>query len=263
MASNTPSGTPLAVAIAGAGRMGQAIIESASQRDELRIAGVWVRDPGAFDPPAGTGDTRVSDDLDIAIGAADVVIDFSLPGATVAVADAAGRLGKPLVCGVSGLGAEQFDAIDRAAAIVPVVYDRNMSQGIAVLQDLVGRAAAILGNFEVEISETHHVHKKDAPSGTALKLGETVARARGLDDTADIAYRSERRGEVPGDHEVVLRSPTERLILGHSVTTRQVFAEGALRAALWLPGRAPGRYDMHDVLFGDREKAPDESGVRG
>ena len=127
-----------------------------------------------------------------------------------------------------------------------------MSQGIAVLQELVGRAARSLGDeFAIEIHETHHVHKKDAPSGTALKLGEAIADAREPSGADSVHYQSERRGEVPGDHEVIFSSTTERLTLAHSVTTRSVFAEGALRAARWIVSREPGLYDMHDVLFGD------------
>ena len=112
------------------------------------------------------------------------------------------------------------------------------------------RAAASLGgDYEVMVRETHHVHKKDAPSGTALKLGEAINRARGQ----TVKYESERRGEVPGDHEVVFSAPTETLTLAHSVTTRHVFAIGALRAAAWVAGRKPGRYSMRNVLFDDSD----------
>ena len=134
------------------------------------------------------------------------------------------------------------------AQAIAVVYDRNMSFGIAVLEQLVAQATAALGSdFAVEIHETHHVHKLDSPSGTALKLGEAIAAVRG-ESPADIHYEVERRGEVPGDHTVVLSSATERLTLGHSVTTRNVFAEGAIRAARWITNQPPGRYGMRDVL---------------
>ena len=139
-------------------------------------------------------------------------------------------------------------SLDDAAKSVPVVFDRNMSLGVAVLENIARKAVDALGpDFEVEIHETHHIHKLDAPSGTALKLGEAIAEVRGT-DPADIHYESERRGEVPGDHTVVLSSPTERLSLSHSVTTRQVFADGAVRAARWVVGKARGRFTMHDVL---------------
>ena len=224
------------VAIAGAGRMGKAIAAGIGATDDLELVGTWGR----------------GDDLDALVRAADVVIDFSLPEGTMQVVDAVIAHGKPLVCGVSGLDDGQMARIDEAGAVVPVVYDRNMSLGIAVLARSVRDAAASLGmDFEVEVSEVHHVHKKDAPSGTALKLGEIVARARDEQGTGTVRFQSERRGEVPGDHEVVMSSPTERVSFGHSVTTRQVFADGAIRAARWVVGQEPGRYGMSDVLFGN------------
>ena len=166
------------------------------------------------------------------------------------VLDSVARVPKPFVCGVSGLNESQLARLDELAAAVPVVYDRNMSLGVAVLDRAVRDAAAALGTeFEVAISEVHHVHKVDAPSGTALKLGETIASARGESGTGSIRFSSERRGEVPGDHEVVMRSATESLTFAHSVTTRDVFAAGAVRAAGWVVGQAPGRYRMSDVLL--------------
>ena len=222
------------VAIAGAGRMGQAIAAGLEAQPDMRLAGLWGR----------------NDDLDALVSRADVVVDFSLPDGTMQVIDAVLRHGKPLVCGVSGLTEAQMARVDEAAAMVPVVYDRNMSLGVAVLTRAVRDAAASLGkDFEVEISEVHHVHKKDAPSGTALKLGEAIAEARGEQGTGSVQFHSERRGEVPGDHDVVMRSATERLTFAHSVTTRQVFADGAIRAAAWVVGQPPGRYRMSDVLF--------------
>lgn len=224
------------VAIAGAGRMGKAIAGALDTHEDLELAGLWGR----------------GDDLDALVRSADVVIDFSLPEGTIQVIDTVRAHGRPLVCGVSGLDDDQLACIDAAAAEIPVVYDRNMSLGIAVLARSVREAAASLGlAFEVEISEVHHVHKKDAPSGTALKLGEIVAAARGEQGTGSVRFHSERRGEVPGDHEVVMASPTERLSFAHSVTTRQVFADGAIRAARWVVNQRPGRYGMGDVLFGD------------
>jgi 4-hydroxy-tetrahydrodipicolinate reductase len=243
---------PIRLGIAGAGRMGLAIINAVNEFPDLEISSVWVRDPDAVADLATPSGAIVSSDLLHVVEAADVIIDFSLFEATEQVAEAVSRHGKPLVCGVSGLGGVQLAALENAAQVVPVVYDRNMSQGIAVLQELVGRAARSLGDeFAIEIHETHHVHKKDAPSGTALKLGESVASARNQVGADSVHYQSERRGEVPGDHEVIFSSPTERLTLSHSVTTRTVFAEGALRAARWVSGQQqPGFYDMHDVLFG-------------
>ena len=222
------------VAIAGAGRMGQAIAAGLEKQDDMELVGLWGR----------------GDDLASLVVAADVVIDFSLPDGTEQVLAAVERLGKPLVCGVSGLSDAQMAALDHAAASVAVVYDRNMSLGVAVLEHSVREAARSLGaDFAVEITEVHHVHKKDAPSGTALKLGEAVAQARGEQGTGSVKFQSERRGEVPGDHDVVMRSPTETLTFAHSVTTRQVFADGAIRAARWVVGKPAGRFLMRDVLF--------------
>ena len=224
------------VAIAGKGRMGQAIATSLEHQDDMVLAGLWGR----------------GDDLDNLVANSDVLVDFSLPEATEQVLDAVARHGKPLVCGVSGLSEALMAKLDRAAGTVPVVYDRNMSLGIAVLERSVREAASSLGlDFKVEIAEVHHVHKKDAPSGTALKLGEAVAQARGESGTGSIEFSSERRGEVPGDHDVVMSSPAERLTFAHSVTTRQVFADGAVRAARWIIGQSQGRYAMSDVLFGN------------
>lgn len=224
------------VAIAGKGRMGQAIAAGLEQHDDMELAGLW-----------GKGD-----DLDELVANSDVIIDFSLPDGTAQVLDAVVRHRKPLVCGVSGLDDVLLANLDKAATRVPVLYDRNMSLGIAVLERTVREAAASLGmDFSVEIAEVHHVHKKDAPSGTALKLGEAIAEARGEQGTGSVELSSERRGEVPGDHEVVMSSPTERLTFAHSVTTRQVFADGAIRAARWVIGQDKGRFTMSDVLFGN------------
>ena len=224
------------VVVAGAGRMGQAIANGLAGRDDMELIGTWRR----------------GEDLATLVAAADVVIDFSLPDGTMQVLDAVTRYGKPLVCGVSGLEDAQLARLDDAAEQVPLVYDRNMSLGVAVLEHSVREAARSLGSdFDIHIAEVHHVHKKDAPSGTALKLGEAVAEARGEVGTGSVSFESERRGEVPGDHDVRMQSATETLTFGHSVTTRQVFADGAIRAARWVIGQAPGRYQMRDVLFGN------------
>ena len=214
--------------------MGQGIAASIEAADHLALAGIWKR----------------GEDLESIVAAADVVIDFSLPEATAEVLAAAIRHETPVVCGVSGLSDSQLAGLRDAAGKIPLVYDRNMSLGVAVLERAVADAARALGaEFDVEISETHHVHKKDAPSGTALKLGEAIAAARGDADTTAFRFTSERVGEVPGDHEVIMRSATETLTFAHSVTTRQVFVDGALRAAQWVADKRPGYFTMSDVLF--------------
>ncbi len=228
--------------------MGRAIAASIATRDDLALASLWVRDTGGDGIPGLPDDALISADVDAVTQAADVLIDFSLPEGTTAVLAAATDAGKPLVCGVSGLGEEQLVAMQRAADSIAIVFDRNMSLGIAVLQGLVTQAATALGSdFGIEVHETHHVHKLDSPSGTAIKLGEALADARGI-AADDIHYESERRGEVPGDHTVVFKSPTVTLSFTHSVTSSDVLAEGALVAAKWITGKKPGLYSMGDVL---------------
>ncbi len=231
--------------------MGQSIMHTIAGSDDLQLTGVWVRDDQQVERLRLPENVLVSSEFDQVASTADVVIDFSLPEATSGILAAVASMGKPLVCGVSGLANEQLAELDAAARTIPVVYDRNMSLGVAVLENLVRQASVALGSdFDVEIHETHHVHKIDSPSGTALKLGDVISAARG--SAADeIRYEVERRGEVPGNHTVILSSETERLVLGHSVTTRQVFADGALRAARWIVDQAPGRYQMSDVLSGE------------
>jgi 4-hydroxy-tetrahydrodipicolinate reductase len=239
------------IAVAGAGRMGQAIVRLSSNAADITVKAVWAREPSKIDLQQQP-DILVSDDLDEVLALADVLIDFSLPDATLEVLETAVRQNKALVSGVSGLDEAQMAAIDEASKGIPVLHDRNMSQGIAVLDAAIRYVAKSIGpQFTVEINETHHIHKKDAPSGTALLLGESIQSARGAGKPVDIHYESERRGEVPGDHSVIIAKNKERLEFSHSVTTRDVFAEGALVAARWLAGRKPGRYSMQDVLFAD------------
>lgn len=215
--------------------MGQAIRQSVELADDLSLAGIWAR----------------GESLDDVLAVADVLIDFSLPEANSEILAALASRPIPYVCGVSGLSTAQLTAIESVAQQVSVVFDRNMSQGVTVLNDVVKRVAAALGaEFNVEIHETHHTQKLDSPSGTALKLADSIAAARGLDTkAAGIKFEVERRGDVPGEHSVILTSPTERLSFNHSVATRQVFVDGALRAARWAVQRDPGLYDMSDVLF--------------
>jgi 4-hydroxy-tetrahydrodipicolinate reductase len=214
--------------------MGQAIAASVRQQPDFELVGLWQR----------------GQDLGEMVAAADVVIDFSLPEGTERVLEAVERHGKPLVCGVTGLNESQLALLVGASDQVPLVFDRNMSLGIALLEKSVREAAASLGaDFAVRVSEVHHVHKKDAPSGTALKLGEAIASSRGETGTGAVQFEIERRGDIPGDHEVTMASTTEKLTFAHSVTTRQVFVDGALAAAAWVIGKAPGRYSIQDVLF--------------
>lgn len=261
----------LNVAILGSGRMGRELAGALAGSGDARLTAVWLhreQRPGHLPP-----EVLASTDLDAVLEAADVAVDFTLAEATPAVLEAVARTATPLVCGVTGLGAEELARMREVAAKVPVLFDRNMSYGIAVMKELAALAAQRLGSeFEVDIHEKHHVHKKDAPSGTALALGEAVAEARGAafagvyryapggaarGGSEELVFHVEREGEVPGEHRVVFRSATERLELGHAVAERRVFAEGALRAAAWLARQAPGFYRMADVL------RPSDSGETG
>ena len=198
-------------------------------------------------------------------GAADVWIDFSAPGAAVANAHAAAQAGAAIVIGTTGLSAQDKDAIALAAKKVPIVLAPNMSVGVNVMLRLVADAARALGAaYDVEIVETHHRAKRDAPSGTALRLAEAVAEATGRDlgksaryerhgdigprTTDEIGIQTLRGGDVVGDHTVFFLGQGERIEITHRASSREVLARGAVRAALWLHGRAPGLYDMRDVL---------------
>jgi 4-hydroxy-tetrahydrodipicolinate reductase len=253
----------LNVAVLGAGRMGQELMRCIASDDALRLSGLWTRKKLAEEE-----DIVVSDNLETVLSVADVAIDFSLPEATAMVLDAVLAGVKPLVIGVSGLDDTLLSRIGEASESVPVLYDRNMSLGIAVLDGLLRQAAIDLGaGFDAEIHETHHVHKIDAPSGTALKLGESLAAARGQDfDTVmkyapaglerplkpgDIVFEVTREGDVPGEHSVIFHSDSERLELKHSVSSRRVFADGALRAAQWLSCQPAGLYTMRNLLFSE------------
>ena len=245
----------------GHGRMGQEIQSCIAESEGLEVVSIWGRDGSVVDSEA---EFLQSTNLAAVLAAADVAVDFTLASATDQVIAAAIDAHIPLVCGVSGLTDESRQRMHDAARIIPILYDRNMSLGVAVMQQLVQLAGSALGEqFEAEIHETHHVQKIDAPSGTALQLGETLAASRGQDFTdvyhydeegdsraspGDIHYIVTRRGEIPGEHTVILRSADESLSLTHKVTDRRVFAGGAIRAARWLVTQKPGLYSLQDLL---------------
>ena len=231
------------------GRMGRAIAaELESQADAQLAAGA---DQG--------------DDLGAVAEQSYVLIDFSSPAALPTTLDAARAARTPLVVGTTGLGPEEQRAIDAATADIPILQAANMSLGVNLLAHLVREAAARLGaDWDIEILEMHHRHKVDAPSGTALLLGAAAAEGRRIDlashsergrdgitgarASGHIGFAALRGGSVAGDHLVVLAAEGERIELGHRAETRAIFARGAIKAALWLKGQAPGRYDMTDVL---------------
>lgn len=260
------------VALHGAtGRMGRAIVEILAQGPtELELA-VALAAPG--DPALGrdAGEVAGVGPLGVPIGAlegaldADVVIDFSAPAALAQLAERCRAAAIPLVSGTTGLGASQEAALDALAQIAPVVHAPNMSIGVNVLFHLAEQASRLLGEgFDAEIVEMHHRHKVDAPSGTAVRLAERVAKARGLDPKKavvhgrsgqvgprrddEIGVMTLRGGGVVGEHTLVLAGAGERVELVHRAQDRSIFARGAVRAAAWIVGQPPGRYDMPDVL---------------
>jgi 4-hydroxy-tetrahydrodipicolinate reductase len=207
----------------------------------------------------------LTDDRAQALHGAQVAIDFTLPAALEANVRACTETGTALVVGTTGLGARHLRLLEQASHQVPIVYGRNMSVGMNVFIHLVGQAARSLDDgYDVEIIEAHHRQKVDAPSGTALALGEAVAGAqqRRLDEVAvrtrdgqigprvpgTIGFSVIRGGNIVGDHTVMFISAEERIEFTHRAQDRRVFALGALRAAQWVAGRAPGFYSMSDVL---------------
>jgi 4-hydroxy-tetrahydrodipicolinate reductase len=256
------------VAVLGAtGRLGALIVEHVLRADDLRLAAAITR---RDHPQLGLDAGRLADGRHVGVpirtlghgcfGDADVVIDVSLAGGIVEAEPQ--LLGRPLVAGVTGQSDAGHRVISAHAAGAPVVVSSNFSSGLQVLADLVGRAARLLPDYDVEIVEAHHRGKVDAPSGSALTLASAAAAARGqtLDHAVygrhgrgpargpEIAIHALRMGDVVGDHEVWLAGPGDRLRLGHVATSRATFAVGALRAARWVIGQTPGHYTMRDVI---------------
>lgn len=250
---------PVKIAIAGAhGRMGQAVAKTLEGRADAIVA-------ARFDRPGAEGADLVG--REAAMEAAEVVIDFTLPEASVALAEAAARRGGPaLVIGSTGFTPEQLARIEAAAAHVAIVRSGNYSLGVNMLMGLVRQAAAALPaqDWDIEVFEAHHKRKIDAPSGTALMLGEAAAQGRGvaLDAVADrgrdgvtgarkdgaIGFSVVRGGGIIGEHSVIFAGESESLTLSHSALDRGLFARGAAAAAVWVRDQPPGLYDMQDVL---------------
>ncbi len=243
-----------------AGRMGRAIAQAAAEAG-LTVAGGTDRD-GSGELAPGVAIT--SDPLALA-QAADVLIDFSVPAALSANLDACIAANKPILIGTTGLESEHHALINQAATRIPVLQTGNTSLGVNLLAALVEKAAASLGDdWDIEIVEMHHRHKVDAPSGTALLLGEAAAKGRGiaLADHSErgrdgitgarakgaIGFAALRGGSVAGDHQVILATEGERIELGHRAENRSIFARGAIKGAIWLAGQPVGRYDMKGVL---------------
>jgi 4-hydroxy-tetrahydrodipicolinate reductase len=252
---------PIRLAISGAtGRMGQAVARLAAAADDLEVVGGIAQEAGEME---GGASVVTPGEAGRILGDAEVIVDFSHPDLLREVAERAG--GAALVVGTTGLGADDEERLDDAARRAPVLVASNFSVGVNLLLDLAERAARALGDdYDVEIVEAHHRRKEDAPSGTALSLGEAVARGRdrplgelrvdgrsgrpGARPRGEIGFHALRGGDIVGEHRVMLIGDRERVELGHVATSRDLFAEGALRAARWVRGREPGRYGMADVL---------------
>jgi 4-hydroxy-tetrahydrodipicolinate reductase len=259
--------------VAGAGgRMGRTLIRTIADAKGASVIGaleapgsaVIGRDAGEL---AGIGTTgiAVTTDASPLLAAADGVIDFTIPAATVVLAEQAAQRGLVHVIGTTGLTGVDEDIVLAAAKRARIVKSGNMSLGVNLLAALVKRVASTLDeDFDIEIIEMHHKGKIDAPSGTALMLGKAAAAGRGIDLAArsarardgvtgarkmgDIGFASLRGGSVVGDHSVIFAGPHERIELAHKAEDRMIFARGAVRAALWAMGQKPGLYGMADVL---------------
>lgn len=253
------------------GRMGHCLVRALRSHPDCSLVGAlasptssWLGHDAGEVAGAGRLGVKVTSDLDEALHGAEVAIDFTLPAAFEGHLEVLGRLRLPWVVGVTGLSEAQQLALRDAAHHQPVLASPNMSVGVNLLFALVAQASAALSeDYDIEIVETHHRHKRDAPSGTALRLGEVAANARGrlLADVAlgpdraegqrtrgGIGFSVLRGGDIVGEHVVRLIGEGESVELAHRATDRMAFAQGALLAARWLPGRPAGLYGMPDVL---------------
>lgn len=264
--------TPIPIAIHGAsGRMGQAVLRLALARADARIAAALVGPDSAAigqplaqtlgaNAPALTYASALADALQPA-----VLIDFSTPAAFDRALALAQTRGIAFVSGTTGLSAAQHAAMTHAAQTIPLLWSANFSIGVAILTGLVREAAHLLADWDCEITEAHHRNKKDAPSGTALALGRAVADGRGVDfeqvarlarsgiaatvrDPSEIGFAVIRGGDIVGEHTALFATDGERIELRHAATDRDVFARGALTAALALAGAKPGCHEFAEVL---------------
>lgn len=260
---------PKLIVCGAAGRMGKRIISLAIEADEFDvIAAIESQDHPDIGKDAGfvAGSGPMDVKLDsVYPAAADVVIDFSQPAAADKTIDYCTESGAALVLGTTGLSDEQRERIKAASEKVPVIYGTNMSVGMNVLFSLVGKVAAMLGDdYDIEIIEQHHRFKKDAPSGSALTLAESICKATGrefpdflvhgrngkdaLREKGTIGMHSIRAGDITGVHSIIFGTLGEKLTLNHTAHSRDTFARGALKAAQWLIGKKPNLYSMADVL---------------
>jgi 4-hydroxy-tetrahydrodipicolinate reductase len=222
------------------GRVGQSLLRLANEQPRLAVVAAVSRKVAQR---VVDGVPQFAADELHGVPAFDVAIDFSLPEGFDAVLTTCVDRGVALVSGTTGLSQAQTEALDDAATRIPVLWASNFSLGVAVLHDLVERAARVLPGWDCDIVEAHHTRKLDAPSGTALTLGAAVQAAG-----ANPRYASLRAGDIVGEHLVQFTAAGERIELVHRATNRDIFARGALQAAAWLAGQGPGRYRIRDLL---------------
>lgn len=261
------------IAVMGAaGRMGKTLIEAVSQAEGAQLSAAIDRaDSSLIGADAGelvglgkVGVTLVGD-LSAVIDDFDVLIDFTHPSVTLKNLEVCRQAGKAMVIGTTGFTPEEKQQLSEAAKQIPIVFAANFSVGVNLCLKLLDTAARVLGDdVDIEIIEAHHRHKVDAPSGTALRMGEVVANALGRDlqkvavygregqtgarERETIGFATVRAGDVVGDHTVLFAADGERVEITHKASSRMTFAKGAVRSALWLQGRSAALYDMQDVL---------------
>ena len=243
------------------GRVGKLIIDDLKDTADISLSSVYVRNELNFsiDPSV-----LVTTDIKSFLNSCDIVIDFSLPEACETLLEASILTPKPLVIGTTGLSPHQLNLLKQASLKMPILYATNMSLGVALLNKLVYQASSALDGFDIEIVEMHHKHKKDAPSGTALTLGESAALGRNLDldkvrvsgrdgnigerTTDEISVMALRGGDIVGRHTVGFYNDGEFIELNHTATSRNTFSKGAIRAASWLADKDSGLYSISDCL---------------
>jgi len=266
------AGDRLRIAVAGAsGRMGRTLIEALAQADDAMLAAA-LDVPGSALLGKDAGELigaacgiRIVDDIDAALGQVDCLIDFTRPEGSLQHLEVCRRRGVHLVIGTTGFSADGKQAIQSAAQQIPIVFAPNMAVGVNLVFRLLDVAARALSEgYDVEVIEAHHRHKVDAPSGTALRMGEVVAAALGRElsecavygreghtgerPATQIGFATVRGGDIVGDHTVLFAGTGERVEISHKAASRMPYAMGALRAARYLRGRSNGLYDMQDVL---------------
>lgn len=249
----------LTIAIAGcSGRMGQALVTSAQENKDVKLVAGSVRDIGKHPKT----DVYITSNPVVLAEKAEAVIDFTSPEATLVLAGEIARTGGIMIIGTTGFNEKQQQEINNCAKTCRIVQSGNFSLGVNILESLVERTAALLGTqYDIEINEMHHRHKKDAPSGTALMLGNAAAKGRGVNlndkkamdrngerKAGDIGFSVLRGGDVVGVHNVMFAGGGELVTLSHQGFSRAIYANGAVTAALWARDKKAGIYNMRDVI---------------